>query len=222
MSNLVKYAIAGGADTAQGAPGDPLEYAAASGGASVIVAKKTSDTVAFFEGTFSFTTDTPDFWRRELKPYPAHGGRFTGEPSYFRHVISCTAELMERLDLKPTDIDYVVFHQPNGKFPLKAGNILGFPPEKIKPGLLVTKIGNTYSGSSMISLCAILDIAKPGDRILVTSYGSGAGSDSFSIVVQDAITEKVGLAPKVEDYVKSKKYISYAEYVKYRKKIVTG
>ena len=62
---------------------------------------------------------------------------------------------------------------------MKAGKDLGFTEEQIKPGLLVPVIGNTYAGASMIGLTAILDIAKPGDRILQVSYGSGAGSDAF-------------------------------------------
>ena len=65
--------------------------------------------------------------------------------------------------------------------------MLGFSDEQIKPGLLCPVIGNTYAGASLIGLTAILDIAKPGDRILMVSFGSGAGSDAFVIRVTDAI-----------------------------------
>jgi hydroxymethylglutaryl-CoA synthase len=82
----VEYGLAIGADTAQGAPSDALEYTASAGGAAYLIGSQ--DTVADFEGTYSFTTDTPDFYRREGKPYPRHGGRFTGEPAYFKHVLS--------------------------------------------------------------------------------------------------------------------------------------
>ena len=96
---------------------------------------------------------------------------------------------------KPADYTYAVFHQPNTKFPQRAAEILGFTPEQIKTGLLVSVIGNTYAGSSLIGLTAVLDEAKPGDRILMVSFGSGAGSDAFSIRVTDRIAERRDLAP---------------------------
>lgn len=39
----------------------------------------------------------------------------------------------------------------------------------------------------MVGLSATLDIAKPGDKIFVCSYGSGAGSDAFVIEVTKEI-----------------------------------
>jgi len=217
-SGMIRYGLAIGADTAQGAPGDPLEYTAASGGAAYIIGGE--DTIAEIEGTYSVTTDTPDFWRREGKPYPKHGGRFTGSPAYFKHVLSATTGLMKKLELSPEDFDHAVFHQPNGKFPRTAAKHLGFSERQIEEGLIVDRVGNTYSGSSLLGLARVLDTAKPGERVLVTAFGSGAGSDSFSILVQEGILEKRGRAPTLEEYLERKRYVDYAVYVKLRGKIV--
>jgi hydroxymethylglutaryl-CoA synthase len=217
---MIKYGLAIGADTAQGAPGDALEYTAASGGAAYIIGK--DSLIAEIEGTYSVTTDTPDFWRREGEPYPRHGGRFTGSPAYFKHVLSATTGLMKKMDLATGDFDYAVFHQPNGKFPRTAAKNLGFTKDQIKDGILVERIGNTYSGSSLLGLAKVLDTAKPGDRILLTAFGSGAGSDSFSILVSDGIEDRRGRCPDVEYYIHEQKYVDYGTYVKLRRKIVVS
>ncbi len=213
----MEYGLAIGADTAQGQPGDALEYTAAAGGAAFIIGKHP---LAEIESYFSFTSDTPDFWRREGQKYPKHGSRFTGEPAYFRHVLGATKGLMQKSGLGPQDFDHVVLHMPNGKFPSRAAKMMGFPSEKLKQGLVVTRIGNTYSGSSLLGLTNVLDIAKPGQRILMTSFGSGAGSDSFSFIVTDKIEERRDKAMKTEDYIARKSYVDYGIYAKLRKKLV--
>jgi len=219
-SGRIKYGLAIGSDTAQGRPGDELEYTAASGAAAYLLGS--SGIIARIEDTYSYTTDTPDFWRREGEEFPRHGGRFTGEPAYFTHVISATKGLLKKTKTTVGDYDYFVFHQPNSKFPARAAEILGVPMEKVMPGMLVHKIGNTYSASSPLGLAAVLDIAKPGERILLTSFGSGAGSDSFSITATDLLPEKRKLAPLVKDMVEVKEYIGYAQYLKFRKKLKGG
>lgn len=218
-SGMMKYAVAIGADTAQGAPGDALEYTAAAGGAAYVIGN--DDPIAEINDTCSFTTDTPDFWRREGQDYPRHGGRFSGEPGYFKHVESAARMMLERRGTRPSDYTYAVFHQPNAKFPQKSAKALGFTQEQIKPGLLVPRLGNTYSGAVPLGLAAVLDIAKPGDRIFVTSYGSGAGSDAFDITVTDAILDKSdrSKAPSVEEMLAKKKYLDYAVYARHKGKI---
>ncbi len=218
-AGMIEYGLAIGADTSQSRPGDALEYSAGAGGAALIIGK--DGVIAEVEGTHSFTSDTPDFWRREGQPYPSHGGRFTGVPAYFRHITSAAKGLMEKLGLKPSDFSYAVFHQPNGKFPVRVAKMLGFGTEQIKPGLVVSHIGNTYSGSSLIGLCAVLDEAKPGDRILLVSFGSGAGSDAFSLIVTDEI-ESFERTPKVWEKVMKGEQIDYGLYVKLRRKIRFG
>jgi hydroxymethylglutaryl-CoA synthase len=217
-SGMLKYGVAIGADTSQGAPGDALEYTASAGGAAYIIGKE--DVIARINKTCSFTTDTPDFWRREGEKYPSHGGRFTGEPAYFKHVISCAKNLLECVDSNPEDYDYAVFHQPNGRFPVRAAKKLGFSKEQIKHGLLTPVIGNTYSGAVLIGLAAILDVAKENDRILMVSYGSGAGSDAFDITVTDAIENlDRDSTPSVQAMIQNHKFLNYATYAKYMGKI---
>lgn len=215
-AGVIEYGLAIGADTSQGRPGDALEYTASAGGAAFVIGK---DPLATLDGTCSFTTDTSDFWRREGADYPSHGARFTGKPAYFAHVTAATKNLMEKLSLKPQDFQHAVFHMPNGKFPVKAAKSLGFSMEQISKSLVVKRIGNTYSGSSVLGLTNVLDSAKPGERILLTSYGSGAGSDSFSFTVTDKILERREKAQKTEDYINRKKNIDYGMYVRLRGKL---
>ncbi|MCK5094227.1 MAG: hydroxymethylglutaryl-CoA synthase, partial [Spirochaetes bacterium] len=176
-SGVIKYGLGVGADTSQGAPGDALEYSAAAGAAAFIFGKE--NLVAKAHETYSYMTDTPDFWRREYQYYPQHGGRFTGDPAYFKHIKGAARGIMDKAGMKPEDFQYVIFHQPNGKFPVLVAKKLGFKEHQYLPGLLSPTLGNTYSGSSPMGFAATLDIAKPGELILLVSYGSGAGSDAF-------------------------------------------
>jgi hydroxymethylglutaryl-CoA synthase len=214
-SGMGRYALSIGMDTAQSRPGDVLEYTAASGGAAFIIGPA-EESCAVYQGSYSFVTDTPDFWRRADESYPSHGERFTGEPAYFNHTQSAAKTLMEMMGTTAVDYTHTVFHQPNVKFPQRTAALCGFKDDQMKTGLLANEVGNVYSGSCMLGLTAILDVAKPGDRILMVSYGSGAGSDAFDILVTERITEVQSRAPKTRDYISRKTVIDYATYCRYR------
>ena len=215
----VKYALAIGADTSQGAPGDALEYSASAGGSAFIIGKEKVAAEILF--TDSYTSDTPDFWRREGEFYPRHAARFTGDPAYFRHVVNAGKNLLEKSGMSPKDFKYAVFHMPNGKFPQEAGKRLGFTKEQLETGWIVPWMGNTYSGSSPTGLSAVLDVAKSGDKIFMVSFGSGAGSDGFIFQVTSEIENIRDKVPKVRDMLdNSKIYLDYGEYAKYRRKII--
>ncbi len=215
----IKYGMAIGADTSQGAPGDALEYSASAGAAAYIMGAE--DLIATIDYTHSYMTDTPDFWRREYQNYPQHAGRFTGEPAFFKHTVGATKAILDKSGMKPSDFQFAVFHQPNGKFPMRAGLRLGFTREQIETGWLVPTLGNTYSGASPLGLTAVLDIAKPGDKIMMCSYGSGSGSDSFIYTVTDRITEVQDKAIRTRQMLDENQiYLEYGEYAKFRHKIL--
>lgn len=219
-SGMANYVLAIGMDTAQGRPGDALEYTAGAGGAAYIFGPA-EDAVVQIQRTLSYVSDTTDFWRRPSTHYPSHAERFSGDPGYFGHVMPAAQQMMDEMGSSPESYDYVVFHQPNPKFPTRAMADLGFKPAQWKTGLLVPEIGNTYAGAAIIGLAAVLDEAKPGQRILMVSYGSGAGSDAFDLVVSDKLSDAQNRAPVTRDYIGRRVEIDYAQYVRMRRKLAS-
>jgi len=203
----IRYGLAIGSDTAQGRPGDALEYTAAAGAAAILLGpEKSKNAICRIDRTLSFTTDTPDFWRAADEKFPRHAGRFTGEPAYFKHVQTAVTSILELGKLAPSDIQHLVLHMPNAKFPSAAAKKLGFSKEQMALGFIVAEIGNTYSACSPLGLTRVLERAKKGDRILVASYGSGSGSDAFLLTM---LKDGVPLPPDDREL----QYLSYNEYL---------
>ena len=96
---------------------------------------------------------------------------------------------------------------------------LGFDLDRVKPFVLTNLVGNTYSGAAMLGFAKVLDVASPGDRILLASYGSGAGSDAFSYEVTDKIIEVRKRGVPIERYLKRTKSVDYSMYARYRGKL---
>lgn len=220
-SGQVKYAMAVGVDTAQSKPHDALEYTSAAAAASFVIGKR--KVIAELFSYTSFSSDTPDFWRRDGIKYPSHAGRFTGEPAYFAHVLGAAQQLLTKSKTDISDVDYCVFHMPNGKFPRDVAKRLGFSDSQLAPSLVVDAIGNPYSASSMMGFASVLDDAKPDKTIFMVSYGSGAGSDAFLWKTTQEITlfhEKQKKMPAtVAHHLKKPKYMSYTEYLRHTHKI---
>ncbi|NLN61766.1 MAG: hydroxymethylglutaryl-CoA synthase [Myxococcales bacterium] len=217
-SGMAPYALCGGADTSQARPGDVLEFFTGAGGAAYILGPADKG-LATVEASNSYVTNTPDFFRREGQAYPSHGQRFTGEPAYFHHIQSAVEQLFAETGHTAADYRFAVFHQPNYQFPLKVAASLGFPKESVAPFILTHRIGNTYSGAALLGFAKALDEAEPGDRILLASYGSGAGSDAFSFVVTEGIAEIRQRGIPLETYLSRHKPIDYALYARYRGKL---
>jgi hydroxymethylglutaryl-CoA synthase len=215
----INYAMVIGADNSQAAPrecpGGELDAFVGYGGAAYIFGKK--DVIAQIEGWYSCTSDTPDFWRRDGEPYPMHGGRFTGDPAYNKHVRKAATKMMEKCNMTANDFAYFIPHQPNPNFPVRIAKELGFKEEQFMPSLQMPKFGNTYSGASLIGLAAVLDIAKPDDYILMVSYGSGAGSDAYVLRTTNQILDKRKRQKITVKSIAENPYIEFVDYSTYRR-----
>src|SRR3990167_11231154 len=71
-SKRIAYGLVIGSDTAQAKPGGALEYTAASAAAAFLLDSKSE--IARIYAFTSYSSNTPDFWRRDTQKYPSHGG----------------------------------------------------------------------------------------------------------------------------------------------------
>lgn len=179
-------ALVGGSDTAQAAKNDVLRYTAAAG-AGLVLLGKGSAVLAEIVDVVSYTTDTPDFWRRPGEEHPQHGGRFSADPGYMHHVVTASKEILNRNKIKTSDINWAGFHTPNGKLPMIAAKKIGFTSSQLENSMPATYLGNTYAAAVFMVLTSILDQADPNQLILLTSYGSGAGADAWLLRTTSAL-----------------------------------
>ncbi|MEK7522175.1 MAG: hydroxymethylglutaryl-CoA synthase [Patescibacteria group bacterium] len=213
-SGYSDYALITGSDKGMGKTHDVLEYTAASGSVSLLLGK--DNLILDILDFETFSSDTPDFWRREGIRYPSHGGRFTGKPSYFYHIEESAKSLFKKTGLKPEDFAYGIFHMPNGKFPVQVAKSLGFLSDQIIDSLTVNYLGISYTASALMGLMPVLEKAKTGDLIFLCSYGSGAGSDSLVLRVTKNLQKRRKDFTKI---VSHKKYINYPTYLKFMEMI---
>lgn len=212
-SGLIDYGLVIGADKAQSRKGDILEYTAASAAAAFIFGRKKSEFLARLEGFTSYSSDTPDFWRRSGQPYPSHGGRFTGDVAYFHHILQSTEKFLQKFQRKISDYHHVILHMPNAKFPKLAAQILKVTAKQLRAGFIVEQIGNPYAASCPLALCRVLEKASKNQHLLLTSYGSGAGSTTLSFKTTSLLAQKRKL-PQIDDFLNTKEEITYLEYLK--------
>jgi hydroxymethylglutaryl-CoA synthase len=72
-------------------------------------------------------------------------------------------------------------------------------------------------------LVAILGQAEPADRILVVSYGFGAGCDVISLKTTDLLMQarqRKGSYPSLKELISDKEYLGYAQYLRQERKLI--
>lgn len=205
------------------APNDwPLEYSSSSGAAAYVIG--TDRILAEIEHMHAFATETADFFRLDGDRYITRGvyseEEFVG---YNRHITSAIQGFMNKFNCKNTEFDHVVIHQKNGVEPITLGKEIGFSEEQLRSSLVANRIGDCGSANSLIALALVLDKAKPGERILIASYGQGAGSDVLSLKVTELINQarsRRHTYGSVEAQIRTRIPIRYQDYLRMQRKII--
>ncbi len=219
LAGMTEAALAIGADTLSYhvAPGDTKEYTAASAGAAVVVTAQPGP-VELGECAY-YSSDTPDGFRLDGDRFIRTGGASMNNTDVGLplHVSSAWEILQKRADLKPTDVDFVVMPQVDGRSGAGVARRLGFSKEKIEPADIASSLGDCGAASSLLALAAVFDQVKKGQKVVLLSYGMGAGSDALVLKVR----EEFSPGPKVKEMMARKKMVDYPTYIKLERKYHT-
>lgn len=141
------------------------------------------------------------------------GVRKFSEGSFLSETTGAGSALLKVLARPLAEFTHVVIQQPDARLPGAVAAKLGFAEGALSAGLVSRYLGDLGAASSLVGLAAALDVAARDDRILVVSYGSGAGSDALAFRVVGDRRSAVGVRSESD----RKEYVDYVQYAKLRR-----
>ena len=208
------FALVVGSDSPLAGPDSDLDHPLGAGAAAYLVGE--GEGLAQIEGYFSVQTEFLGVRFRRRGEYHVNSANIpTYERfSYANTVSSAARGLLKKLGLSIGDFAYVVPHQPDVQMPYRTMRGLGIDP--MRTVIVADMLGDVGSASIMLGLSMALEKAKPEDRILLLSQGSGSGSDAISLIVTDEIGKAKCKVKTLAFYLQKKEYIDYVKYLKFR------
>lgn len=222
-SGMASSALVIGADTINRntAPGDLTESYAGAGAAALLLGNQ--NVIAEFNGSFSCAADVADNIRPQGDRYIRSGmglGSDKNSIGLEDQTSRAVRGLMAQMGTSATDYNYVVFQQNLPSTPRVLGQKLGFSEEQIEPAIYAMDVGDTGSASPLLGLILVLDQARPGETILMASYGFGAGSDAIAFTVTEAVQDHQPKKVPLREMLRHKVYVDYGTAVKYEFKFL--
>jgi len=199
-----------GSDSRLAKPGSPQEMVFGDGAAAFLIGS--SKVIASLEGSYSAAYDFPDYRRSEDDKFVrAAEDRFIREEGYARFIPEAISGLLKKYKLEAKDVAKVAYPCLNFRQHATIAKRLGLQPEQVQEPLFAA-IGEAGVASPLMLLVAMLEEAKPGDSILLTSYGNGAEAVLFKVT---------GEIEKFKDRGRLKKQLAFGrELASYNKYLV--
>ncbi len=202
------------AECRQTSLGSPMELYAGCGAAGFVLGKE--GVIAEIEETYTMNDVFYDRWSVPSEPHlKEYEPRFTQGYGYHDHIVKTVKAFLSRTSTKLVDFDHVAIHQFDVRNMKRLEKSLGLKPDKVESSNIFDEIGDLGAASAFMKLCAVLDKAKAGERILTVGYGGGI-CDVISLKVTSELEKKTGQLRNVEEYVKNKEYMDYGDVLRRR------
>jgi len=211
-SGNVKQMLVLAADSRLGRMGSPQEMIFGDAGAAFLIGDK--EVIAEFKGSYSLTCDFVDHYRGSKTTFDRQWeDRWIRDLGFDEFVPKVIAGLLTRYQVKLNDFSKIIFQCSYDSERKNLVKILKVDPAKVQDPLHGS-IGETGTTHSPLMLAKALEEAKPGDKLLVVSFGSGG--DALYFEVTDRISQKKrGMG--VQGYLANRAELaSYPKYAVFR------
>lgn len=199
-------------DCRMGAPRGGLEPKLGDGAAAFLVRDR--DAALQLEASHSLSEELQDLWRSDGDAFThSWEDRFVLQEGFTPLMNDGVQGLFEKAGRRASDYARFCLYSPDDKALGSLLRPLGIRPEQLQNPLF-GKLGNTGCSFALILLAAALESARPGERLLVASYGDGA--DVLSFLAQPAL-EKLEPRRGVSWHLKRRRALkSYDSYLRAR------
>jgi 3-hydroxy-3-methylglutaryl CoA synthase len=215
VSGSASQVLVAASDCRIGYPRSNYEQTFGDGAAALLIGNAARP-AAIVEGSYSLSNELYDVWRLDKDIYvQSWEDRFIIEHGYTENMEKAISSLLQKKALSVKDITKAVLYAPSTRAQQGLARRLGFDVKTQVQNLLISNVGITGCAHTLLMLVAALEEARPGDKILVASYGSGC--DAFLLTVTEEIEKVKGNRRGVTGHLNSKRPLSsYAKYLSYR------
>ena len=140
--------------------------------------------------------------------------RFVVEHGYRTNVGEAVKALMDKAGVSVKDVGKVAIYGPDARSHAAAARSLGVDPKTQVQDPLFGRLGNTGAAFAPMLLVGALENSRPGDKLLVASYGDGA--DAFLLEVAEPVrklSDRRGIRWHLE---RRREFDDYDKYLKFR------
>jgi len=168
-------------DSRRGEPGSDSEQLFGDGSAALLIGG--TGVAAAIEGVYSLSEEFMDAWRKQDDDFLQKGdAAFVQAYGYGRIVKNCVEGILKKYEMKTSDITQFILSAPDSRAYSRVVKSLNLPPGSFPEDPLLTTVGDTGAAAPLMLLVSALEKARPGERLLLCSYGAG-NSDAFLLQV---------------------------------------
>ena len=207
----VKQVLVCAADCRLGKMGSPQEMVFGDAGAAFLVGDE--GVIAEFRGSHSLTFDFVDHYRGSKSTFDRQWeDRWIRDLGFEEFIPQVVDGLLKKYRVKMDDFAKVVFQCSYDAARRSLSKVLKLDPARIQDPLQAS-IGETGTAHSLVMLVKALEEAKPGDKLLVVSFGSGCEALYFEVTENiGKMKGKIGVQGHLANRAEMNSYQKYAVF----------